>query len=130
MEIVSVIVAAAAAYAFGAFWYMKLSRQWVAAAGIAVDADGRPMNRSITPFVIAAIAMLVVAGMIRHIFSMSGVDGVIPGLVAGLGLGAFIALPWIVINYAYADRPKALTFIDGGYAVLGCAIIGAVIGLI
>lgn len=34
-----------------------------------------------------------------------------------------------MINYAYADRPRALTLIDGGYAVLGCALIGAVLGL-
>lgn len=130
MEIVSVIVAAAAAYGFGAFWYMTLSKQWVIAAGIAVDENGKPVNQSIKPFILSGIAMLFVAGMTRHIFAMAGIEGLVKGLVSGLGLGAFIALPWIVINYAYSDRPKALTFIDGGYAVIGCAIIGAIIGLL
>lgn len=130
MELFSVIVAAAAGYAFGAFWYMKWAKQWVAAAGVAVDQDGKPLNKSVTPFILAGAAMLVVAGMMRHVFGMSNIDGFFSGLIAGFGLGAFIALPWIVTNYAYSDRPKALTYIDGGYAVLGSAIIGAILGLL
>ncbi len=129
MELFNVIVAAAAGYAFGAFWYMKWAKEWIAATGIAVDADGKPANKSVTPFIMAGAAMLVVSGMMRHIFGMAGIDTIVKGLVSGLGLGAFIALPWIVINYAYADRPRALVYIDGGYAVIGSAIIGAVLGL-
>ena len=34
MELINVIVAAVAGYAFGAVWYMTLSKQWVEAAGI------------------------------------------------------------------------------------------------
>ena len=59
MELISVIVAGAAAYAFGAFWYMKWAKQWIAASGIAVDPDGKPANKSAAPFVIAGIAMLI-----------------------------------------------------------------------
>jgi hypothetical protein len=129
MSLLSVLVAAAAAYALGAVWYMSLSARWIAAAGVACDANGKPANKSVTPFILSAVAMLLVAGMMRHIFGMAGINGLGAGLVAGLGLGAFIAAPWIMINYAYADRPRALTLIDGGYAVLGCALIGAVLGL-
>ena len=129
MELINVIAAAVAAYSFGAFWYMTLSRQWIAASGVACDADGKPANKSMMPFILSALAMLVVAGMMRHMFGMAGIDTVAEGLVSGLGLGAFIALPWIVINYAYADRPKALTYIDGGYAVIGSTIIGTVLAL-
>ncbi|MCV2867249.1 DUF1761 domain-containing protein [Defluviimonas sp. WL0002] len=129
MSLLSVLIAAAAGYALGAVWYMSLSRQWMTAAGVACDENGRPLQRSITPFILSAVAMLLVAGMMRHIFGMAGVDGFGAGLVAGLGLGAFIAAPWILINYAYARRPGSLTLIDGGYAILGCAIIGAVLGL-
>jgi len=34
-----------------------------------------------------------------------------------------------MINNAYGDRPFKLTLIDGGYATLGCAVIGAVLTL-
>lgn len=126
---IAVLVAAVAAYALGAAWYMSLSRQWIAASGVAVDAAGKPVNGSPLPFILSAIAMLLVAGMMRHIFAMSGITGFGKGALSGLGIGAFIAFPWTMINYAYSGRPVALTAIDGGYAILGCTLIGAVLGL-
>ena len=130
MEIISVIAAAVAGFAFGAAWYMALSKQWVAASGIEVDENGRPANQSKTPFILAGIAMLLVAGMMRHTFAMSGIDTLAAGLVGGLGVGLFFISPWIMINNAYGDRPFNLTLIDGGYATFGCAVIGAVLGLL
>ena len=130
MEIISVIVAAVGGFAFGAAWYMALSKQWVAASGIEVDENGRPANQSKTPFILAGIAMLLVAGMMRHTFAMSGIDTLAAGLVGGLGVGLFFISPWIMINNAYGDRPFNLTLIDGGYATFGCAVIGAILGII
>lgn len=127
MEAISVIVAAVAAYAFGAVWYMTLAQPWMRAAGVECGPDGRPVNKSAVPFILSAIAMVVVAGAMRHVFGAS-VTTTGAGLTAGFGLGAFIALPWIVINYAYSGRPATLTLIDGGYAVIGCTIIGAILG--
>lgn len=129
MQLLSVIIAAVAAYAFGAFWYTWLSRPWMYAAGIEVGGDGRQARRSVVPFIIGAVALIVVAGMMRHIFSMAGLDTFGEGLMGGFGLGAFIILPWVVMNYAYAGRPRNLTLIDGGYAVIGCTIIGVVLGV-
>lgn len=130
MEIISVIAAAIAGFAFGAAWYMALSKQWVAASGIEVDENGQPANQSKTPFILAGIAMLLVAGMMRHTFAMSGIDTLAAGLVGGLGVGLFFISPWIMINNAYGDRPFNLTLIDSGYATFGCAVMGAVLGLL
>lgn len=129
MGFLAVLAAGAAAYVFGAVWYMILSKPWVTAAGLEVDADGRPVNTSKTPFVIAAIAVLIVAGMMRHIFAMAGIDTPLKGLLAGLGVGAFFIAPWLAINYAYADRPRDLFLIDGGYAIAGPGLIGLVLAL-
>lgn len=129
MDIISVFVAAAAGFAFGAIWYMTLSKPWVEAAGIACDAEGNPINQSVTPYILAGIAMLLVAGMMRHVFAFSGIDSVGAGLIGGLGIGLFFISPWIMINNGYGGRPFKLTLIDGGYATFGCAIIGAVLML-
>jgi hypothetical protein len=130
MEFLAVLVAAAGAYAFGAVWYMTLARPWMAAAGIECDASGKPLqNAGAKPFVISAIAVIIVAGMMRHVFVMAAMDGFGDGLMGGFGLGAFIVLPWIVTNYAYSMRPMNLTLIDGGYALFGCTIIGVILGL-
>lgn len=129
MSWISVIVAAVASYGFGAVWYMTLARPWMAAAGVAADASGKPVNDAgPIPYVIAFVCALLVAGMMRHVFALSGIDGAGAGLVAGLGLGLFIALPWIATNYAFAGRPAMLTLIDGGYATIGSAIMGVILG--
>lgn len=129
MGIFAVLVAAIAGFVFGAVWYMTLAKPWVAAANIAVDADGKPVNNSPLTFVLAGVAMLLVAGMMRHTFALSGIDTLAKGLMSGLGIGLFFISPWIMINNAYGDRPFRLTLIDGGYATFGCAIMGLVLML-
>lgn len=130
MDFLSVIVAAVAAFAFGAVWYMSLSAQWIRASGVAVGPDGKPANStSKMPFVIGILAMILVAGMMRHIFGMAGIDSLGKGALAGLGIGAFIAVPWLAMNYGFAGRQPALTLIDGANSVAGCTIMGAVLGL-
>jgi len=124
MGFLSVLIAAAGSWIFGAIWYMALAKPWVAASGIKVDENGRPANSSPMPFILSAIAMIIVAGMMRHMFSMAGISEVGKGLTSGLGVGLFFISPWIMINNAYGDRPFKLTLIDGGYATIGCALMG------
>ncbi|WP_204112622.1 DUF1761 domain-containing protein [Shimia biformata] len=131
MELVSVIVAAVASFAFGAVWYMVLGDRWMAAAGVAKGEDGRPANAADkSTYIIALICALIVAGMMRHIFGLSGIDGAVKGLVAGFGIGAFLATPWLVTNYTFADKPSDLKWIDGGYATFGCTVMGLVLGIL
>ncbi len=129
MGFLAVIVAAVAGFAFGAVWYMTLQKPWVEASGIEVDEKGQPVDASVTPFIMAGIAMLLVAGMMRHTFALSGIDTAMEGLVSGLGIGLFFISPWIMINNGYGRRPFSLTLIDSGYATFGCAIIGLVLTL-
>ncbi|MCV6594245.1 MAG: DUF1761 domain-containing protein [Silicimonas sp.] len=129
MGILSVIVAAIGGWVFGAAWYMGLSKQWVAAVGIEVDENGRPVNESPLPYILSFVAMILVAGMMRHTFAMAGIDGFGKGLITGLGVGLFFISPWIMINNAYGQRPFRLTMIDAGYATFGCAVMGAILSL-
>ena len=129
MAFISIIVAAAGAYAFGAVWYMVNAKRWIAAAEIELDENGKPAGGSAAPYVISALMAILVAGMMRHVFGMAGIDTVGEGFMAGAGLGLFIASPWIVTNYAYSMRPNALTLIDCGYATIGCTIIGVILTL-
>lgn len=130
MEIVRIIAAAIAAFAFGAVWYMSMSKPWIAAAGVPVDANGRPQgNGSPMPFVVGFVAMVIVAGMMRHMLARSGIVTPGAGLVAGLGIGAFLITPWVAMNYAFAMRKPALTVIDGVNSVVGAGIMGLVLTL-
>lgn len=136
MEFLNVIVAGVASFAFGAIWYMTLSKSWMAAAELRADAKGRPTradaeegSSSPMPFIIGLVAMIIVAGMMRHMFASAGIAGIGGGALAGLGVGAFFITPWLAMNYAFALRKPALTLIDGGYAIGGCTIIGIVLNL-
>ena len=129
MGFITVMAAAIAAYIFGALWYMALSKPWIAASGIRCDENGRPEGNSPVPFILSFIAMILVAGMMRHVFALSDIATVGKGLISGFGIGAFFISPWIMINNAYGMRPFKLTIIDSGYAIIGCAIIGTVLTL-
>ena len=126
MGILAVLLAAAGGFATGAVWYTVLARPWMHAVNKTEDA----VKASQTPFTFAVgfLAALLTAGMMRHVFAASGVDGVGAGLLSGFGIGAFMAAPWILTNYAFADRPRTLWLIDGGYAAAACTIIGGVLG--
>ena len=124
MEFLNVLAAAVAAFGFGAVWYIALSKPWLAASGVteAQQRAGGPM-----PFVIGIVAMVLVAGMMRHLLGAAGVVTPGGGAIAGLGIGAFLITPWVAMNYAFAMRRPALTLIDGVNSVVGCTIIGAVL---
>lgn len=127
MDFVAVFLAAAAAFGTGAVWYSVNGRRWLAAVGRTeeeIKADRSPL-----PFIIAGLAALVAAGMMRHIFVTGGVSGFWPGLGTGFGLGAFVASPWILTNCAFANRPRDLWWIDPGYATLALTAMGIVLGL-
>ncbi len=63
-----VIAAAIASYLLGAVWYMVWSRQWMQAAGIEADENGRPKSgMGPVTYLLALLAALMVAGMMRHI---------------------------------------------------------------
>ena len=130
MELINVLVAAVASYAFGAVWYMTLAKPWMEASGVEVGPDGQPANKSNpVPYVIAFAMAVIVAGMMRHVFALSGIDGFGKGLIAGFGIGLFLASPWLATCYAFGGRPFKLTIIDAGYVTFGSAIMGALLTL-
>ena len=130
MSILSVIVAGLAAWAFGAVWYSVFAQQWVAVSGVETDENGKPANqKNPIPYIISISSMILVAGMMRHAFYLSNIDTLGKGLIAGFGIGAFLAAPWLATNYGFAGRPAKLMLIDGGYAVFGSTTIALVLML-
>ncbi|MEO1640329.1 MAG: DUF1761 domain-containing protein [Pseudomonadota bacterium] len=131
MGFLSVLAAAVATFVFGAIYYMVLSKPWMEASGVPVGDDGKPINSSNpTPYIVSFVCIILVAGMMRHTFALSGIDTLGKGIQSGLGIGLFFITPWIFINTGYSDRPWRLAVIDGGYATFGAAIMGAVLVLL
>lgn len=127
MGVLAVLLAAAAGFATGAAWYMILGPRWMVAVGRSKDeikADQNPL-----PFIIAFLASLLTAGMMRHVIATSGLEGIGAGFLTGLGTGLFMVAPWVLTNYAFAARPRNLWWIDAGHVALACTSIGTVLGL-
>lgn len=130
MDFLAVFVTAAVGFAIGALWYGVFSRRWVAASGVPTDANGAPRDGgNPVTYAFAYLCILLVAGMMRHVFAMSTITTVNLGVMGGLGIGLFLIAPWIALNILFAQRPKILILIDGGYAAIACAIMGGVLML-
>ena len=130
MELISVILAGVAAFAAGAAWYIALGSAWKDASGVPLDTDGQPVNANDPKtYITGLVCAVIVAGMMRHIFVLGNIDTIGEGAVSGLGLGLFVAAPWLITNYSFAARPVRLMMIDAGYATLGCTVIGTVLTL-
>ena len=83
MGILAILVAAAGSWIFGAVWYMALSKPWMKAAEVKTGTDGKPLGGAL-PFIISFVVMIIVAGFMRHIFAMAGIDTVHKGSDAQL----------------------------------------------
>ncbi|MDG1530613.1 MAG: DUF1761 domain-containing protein [Paracoccaceae bacterium] len=126
MELINILAAAVAAWVFGALWYGMLGKHWMDATGKKPE-EVDPSDKK--PFVISFVCMIIVAGMMRHIFALSGIDTITLGIMGGIGLGLFIVMPWIITHYVFAGNKAKLMLIDGGYATLGSTVMGIVLVL-
>lgn len=126
MGFISVILAAAAAWIFGAVWYGVIGKQWMAASGLTEETINR---KDTAPYIVSFLMAVLVAGMTRHILASSGLTTIGGGLMTGLGLGLFVASPWMVTNVMFSMRPKSLIWMDCTYTVVGCTLIGVVLTL-
>jgi hypothetical protein len=125
----AVLIAAVAAFAFGAAYYISLSRLWLAAIGFTKEQVAA--RRSPTPFIVSIVALLVMAwvlaGTIGHLGP--GQVTVKNGIISGLFIWLGFVITTLAVNYAYGQRKPTLTVIDGihwlGVLVVQGAIIGA-----
>ncbi|WP_425051612.1 DUF1761 domain-containing protein [Psychromarinibacter sp. S121] len=126
MGIISVILAAAAAWIFGAVWYGVIGTRWMEAQGLTEETIDRSNP---VPYIGSFLCCIVVAGMTRHVLAMSGIDTVGKAAITGLGLGLFIAAPWIATNVLFSNKSKSLIWMDGVYPAAGMTLMGIVLGI-
>jgi hypothetical protein len=124
----AVIVAAIASFGFGALYYMALARPWMAALG-KTEAELRA-NPSKTPFVVSAVAELVMAWMVAGVLGHLGTGQVtvLNGAITGVFLWFGFVLTTLVVNHAYQGAKRAQTAIDAGHWLGVLVIQGLVIG--
>lgn len=129
-SLVTILVATAASWVFGAVWYGSLSKQWMAAAGLSEeDIRGVSGKPSPVPYVISLILEFVMAYMLAVLLLHTSPDN---SFTTGQAMfSAFLiwlgfVFTTLTVNHRYSLQPWSLTFIDGGHW-LGVLLIQALV---
>ena len=128
MNYLAILIAALAAFGWGAAYYMTLSRQWLAAVGM--TKEQMQTNRTATPFVISFVALLIMAWVLAGTLVHLGPNQVTlkNGIVSGLFLWLGFVVTTVFVNNAYPGRKYSLSVIDSIHWLGVLVIEGAVIG--
>jgi len=128
MNYLAILIAALAAFGWGAAYYMTLSKQWLAAVGM--TKEQMQTNRTATPFVISFVALLIMAWVLAGTLSHLGPGQVTlkNGIISGLFLWLGFVVTTVFVNNAYPGRKYSLSVIDSIHWLGVLVIQGAVIG--
>jgi Protein of unknown function (DUF1761) len=126
MNYIAIVVAAIAAFAFGAAWYGALSKPWIRATRI----DPATVKMSAVPFVTSFVCELIMAWVMAGVIGHLGTgqvtlwNGVVSGFFLWLGFLATVT----AVNQRYEGFGWDLTIIDAGHWLGVALIMGGVIG--
>jgi Protein of unknown function (DUF1761) len=132
-NLVSILVAAVAAWIFGGIYYTALSKPWMAAQGrtleqFKAEQDAKSILAKGAPFVVVFISEIIIGwtlyGILLHMNLFSVRAGVISAALCWFGF----VLTTIATNNAFSGRRPMLTAIDGVGWLGAFLIIGAVVG--
>jgi len=119
------LVAALAAWIFGAVWYGALGKVWMRAQGIDPETC-KDKKMPLAPMAVSFVSVLVMAfvmGGILPLSEMSWMAGAGAGALLGVGFMATTTL----VNNMFQQKKLLLSAIDGAHWVLVAAIEGAVL---
>ena len=124
----AVIVAGLAYFALGAVWYTNalFGRQYRSALGLDPEEQGQPdpvlLGVNLIGWLLASLALALV---VIAIGADSLIDGVVVGLVAGVGMVATHQ----VVNTTYDGRNSAILKIHVPYTIIGFVLMGAILAM-
>ena len=128
-----IILAAIAAWVFGAVYYGLLGRKWLEAQGKTMEqckaenAD-KSIAAKVMPFILSFIAEIGMAAVLSGILFHIGIYTVRAGAFSGFMCWLGFVLTTVAVNNAYTFRKVTLTAIDTGHWLGVLIIIGAILG--
>jgi len=132
-NMVSILVAAIAAWIFGGAYYTALSKPWLAAQGKTLEQckaeqDAKSGMAKGAPFVLVFISEFIIAwvlyGILMHMNAFTVRAGIISAAFCWFGF----VLTTIATNNAFGGRRIMLTVIDSVAWLGAFVIIGAIVG--
>jgi hypothetical protein len=120
----AVLVAAIAAFVFGAAYYGALSKPWQCAGRIDPGHANPSAALLLVTLACELVAAFVLAAFIGGLGEATPAGGATVGLVAALGF----VVASMAMNHRYQGYGWNLTLIDGGHWIGAMVIMGAIIG--
>lgn len=114
----------------GAGYYGALGKPWMGAVGLT---DEMINAKDPLPYIISMIASALSSIALAVFIRLAGIDTVVGGLLAGLGLGLALTVSVLARHYAFAgsifrEKYKVLAF-DAGNDLIGFAAAGVILAL-
>ncbi len=120
----AILAATVAGFLIGGVWYGPLfGKAWLRAIGKTEEELGGAAGPMILSFFTAAATSIVLAGILNIMVDPDLVDGIVLGLLVGVG---FIAAG-MASDYAFCGWPRPLFFIQAGYRVTYSVVMGIIL---
>lgn len=122
----AVVLATVVSFAFGAAWYMGLSKPWLDAVGKTKE----ELGVGYTPFIWSVVVELIMAYFLALFTPMlMGTTSVGAAIQVAVLLWLGFVITTLIMNHRYEGMKWSLTIIDGLH-ILGVLVLqGVVIGL-
>jgi hypothetical protein len=125
----AVVVAAIVDWLAQAGWFTVFSGIYVAGLGLTPQqVEEGKSHMTLWPYVIALVANLVMALVLAKVISWVGEWSAAGGARVGLILGLGIAFTAMATANVFEARPLSFILVSAGYPVVGCIIMGAILG--
>lgn len=124
----AVVVAAAASMVVGAIWYSPLlfAKPWQELVGIKTDAVQSGASMAM---VIAAIAGLLTAFVLRHFVVYAGANTWQEGAIVGFWVWLGFVVTTLLVHNAFEQRRKKLFLINAGHHFVELITMGIILTL-
>jgi hypothetical protein len=129
LNYLAILVAAIACFLFEAGWYTFFLKTWLNGIGRSMDWLMSPAGNSPTlQYGTALVSAAVMAAAISCVTQLTGQQTALRGIKVGVLLWfAFVLTTWST-EYVFEVRPLSLLGINGGFWLLGMALMGAIVG--
>ena len=131
VNVLAVIVAAVAAWFFGAAYYRMLGKAWLEAQGKTAAQMKRARKSGLSQTMLLTmtfVAELIMASILAALIIRAGAVTIKSGLAWGALMWFGFMLSTMAVNYSFADRKPLLTVIDAGHWFGVMLIMGAIVG--
>ncbi len=127
IRILAIVVAAVVYFLVGAIWYGQFSAAWLAGIGRTM-AELEAENPGARPYVVGFASVLVACATLAWLIARTGTTGWAGGAKLGIVVALGLVGAQLALNYGFESRSVSLWLINTGYAVVGLAIAGGIIG--